>query len=229
MANSKNFIPYDFHRRPVDEMERRAREFYELLDRRRSIREYSPEPVPRTIIENLIRTASTAPSGAHKQPWRFVMVDDPEIKKKIREAAEEEERENYSRRFPDEWLEDLEPFGTDANKPFLEIAPWLVVIFKIDYELADDGEKKKHYYVNESVGLAAGMFLAAVHNAGLVSLTHTPNPMKFLREILGRPVNEKPFLLVPVGYPAAGVEVPDLKRKDLDEVCQYNYGRSGDR
>ena len=220
--SEQEFIPFSFHRHSPQLMMERATHFYQLLNQRRSLREFSSDPVPRELVEILIKTASTAPSGAHKQPWRFVLVDDPQLKREIRLAAEEEERENYSRRFPPEWLKDLEAFGTNWEKPFLEIAPWLVVLFKIEYELTPEGEKKKHYYVNESVGLAGGMFLAAVQNAGLVSLTHTPNPMKFLREILQRPINEKPYLLMPLGYPAEDAKVPNLQRKELSEIAQYN-------
>lgn len=168
-------------------------------------------------MEDLIRTASSAPSGAHRQPWTFCLVGNPDIKRRIREAAEAEEYTNYHGRMSDEWLEDLQPFGTDWEKPFLEIAPWLVVIFKKPYDLEGD-EKHKNYYVNESVGLAAGFLIAAIHQAGLSCLTHTPSPMNFLQRILGRPENERPFLLLPVGYPAPGAQVPDLQRKPLGEV-----------
>ena len=210
-------IPYQPQQYPAAEMTERAKEFYELLDARRSVRFFSDKPVPQALVEQLILSASTAPSGAHKQPWTFCMVSDPEIKQKIREAAEQEEYESYNKRMPPEWLEDLAPLGTDWHKPFLETAPWLVICFKRNYEMK--GEKKhKNYYVAESVGLACGMFLAAVQNAGLVSLTHTPSPMDFLKKILGRPDNERPFLLMPVGYPAEDATVPDIQRKSLDEV-----------
>ncbi len=201
------------------EQARRARDFHELMRRRRTVRDFSPEPVPREIIEPAVKTAGTAPSGANQQPWRYVIVGDSEIKRKIRLAAEEEERENYSGRFPDDWLQVLAPLGTDWRKEFLEIAPWLIVVFKIDYGISPDGGKIKHYYVNESVGIASGMLLAALHNAGLATLTHTPNPMGFLTEILERPKNEKPFLLIPTGYPADGAEVPDISRKPFDEIA----------
>lgn len=200
------------------EQARRARDFHELMRRRRTVRDFSPEPVPREIIDLAVQTAGTAPSGANQQPWRFVIVGDAGIKRKIRLAAEEEERENYSGRFPDDWLQVLAPLGTDWRKEFLEIAPWLIVVFKIDYGISPDGGKIKHYYVNESVGIASGMLLAALHNAGLATLTHTPNPMGFLTEILDRPKNEKPFLLIPTGYPADGAEVPDISRKPFDEI-----------
>ena len=195
----------------------RAREFYEYMDRRRTIREFSDRPVPKALMENLIRAASTAPSGAHKQPWTFCLIGDPAVKKEIRIAAEKEEYEGYNGRMSDEWLEDLKPFGTDWNKPFIETVPWVVVIFKRVYELVD-GQKRKNYYVNDSVGLASGFFLAAAHQAGLSTLTHTPSPMNFLGKILNRPENERPFLLVPVGYPADDAQVPDLTRKPLDQV-----------
>lgn len=201
-------------------MLQRSRDFYQYLDKRRSLRMFSDKPVAKEIIENLIMAASTAPSGAHKQPWTFCAVSSPEIKKKIRIAAEKEEYENYHGRMKEDWLEDLAPFGTDENKPFLETVPWLIVVFKKSYDLVD-GQKTKNYYVNESVGLAAGFLLAAIHNAGLVSLTHTPSPMNFLQKVLDRPVNEKPFLLIPVGYPADDAEVPDLTRKGEDEVIVY--------
>ena len=185
------------------------------MSRRRTVRTFSPEPVPFELIEASIQTAGTAPSGAHHQPWRFVVVSDPDVKRQIREAAEREERDNYERRFPDEWLEALAPLGTDWHKEFLEIAPYLIVVFRVDYDLkvTEQGEtkKSKHYYVMESVGIAVGMLIAALHNAGLATLTHTPSPMKFLRDVLGRPINETPFVVIPVGYPADGSTVPDLK------------------
>ena len=216
----KNFIPY---RRPevdMEEMANRSRQFYEKLDSRRSVRDFSDRPVPKEVIENLIRTASSAPSGAHKQPWTFCAVSDPAIKSAIRKAAEKEEYESYHKRMSEEWLKDLEVLGTDWNKPFLEIAPWLIVVFKKAYEL-ENGERRKCYYVNESVGIACGFLLAAIHHAGLVSLTHTPSPMNFLQKILNRPKNERPFLLIPVGYPAEDATVPDLRRKGLDEVAVF--------
>lgn len=219
-----DFIPLDFNRLSPEKQQRRAVEFYELMKRRRTVREFSPEPVPFELIELAIKTAGVAPSGANQQPWRFVVVSNPEIKRQIRLAAEEEERENYGGRFPDEWLQALAPLGTDWHKEFLEIAPYLIVVFKIDYGVEstpDGGERRiKHYYVNESVGIACGMLLAALHNAGLATLTHTPNPMGFLSEILKRPKNEKPYLLVPVGYPADGVKVPDITKKRFEEIAE---------
>ncbi len=214
------FIPYQALDFAQAEMQERSRTYYQLMDQRRSLRHFSDKDVPRELIETLIKTASTAPSGAHKQPWTFCAVRNPEIKAAIREAAEKEEYENYHGRMSDEWLEDLQAFGTDWEKPFLEIAPWLIIVFKKAYDLVD-GEKQKNYYVNESVGLAAGFLLSAIHNAGLVSLTHTPSPMNFLQKILNRPENERPFLLIPVGYPAENAEVPAIERKSIDEVSMF--------
>ena len=203
--------------RPEEVIDRASR-FYQLMDRRRSVREFSSDPVSTSVIEELVRAASTAPSGAHKQPWTFVAVCDPRLKRDIRIAAEKEERANYAGRMPPDWLKALEPLGTDEHKPFLEIAPWLVVLFRQDYGLSESGERTHHYYVVESVGIAAGLFLAAVHHAGLVALTHTPSPMGFLREILERPANETAMLLIPVGYPAPDAQVPELRRKALGDV-----------
>lgn len=218
MASSKpGFIHYQCVRYPKAEMLRRSRELHQFMERRRTIRDFSDKPVPYEVIEHIIMTASTAPSGAHKQPWTFCVVSNPELKRKIREAAEKEEFENYNSRMPEDWLEDLQPFGTDWHKPFLETAPYLIVLFKRPYEL-EAGEKRKNYYVNESVGLAAGFLLAAIHNAGLAAVTHTPSPMNFLHSILQRPENERAFLLIPVGYPAPDVQVPDLSRKPKDKV-----------
>ncbi len=218
------FIPLEFDRLNSDERVERAKEFLERMRRRRTVRDFSSEAVPLDIIKTAIETAATAPSGANQQPWRFVVVSDPAIKHKIRLAAEEEERENYERRFPEEWKESLAPLGTDWHKEFLEIAPYLIVVFAITYgetlSPVDDGTyiHSKHYYVNESVGIATGMLLAALHNAGLATLTHTPSPMGFLAKVLGRPKNERPFLLIPVGYPAEGCAVPNITKKPIDEV-----------
>lgn len=217
-------VPLEFERLPAAEQITRSAAFLNNMRRRRTARDFSPDPVPMQVIENIIATAATAPSGANKQPWRFVVVTDPALKSAIREAAEQEERENYTRRFPEAWLADLAPLGTSWEKPFLEIAPVLIVIFKIEYTILPNGEKAKHYYVNESVGIAAGMLIAAIHNAGLVTVTHTPSPMGFLQEILKRPRNEKPFLLLPVGYPAPEATVPRLTRKPLAEVMVRNCG-----
>jgi len=202
-----------------DEQKIRAGEFYRELDQRRTVRDYSDREVPLGLIEDAIRTAGTAPSGAHMQPWRFVVVSDPDVKRQIREAAEKEEYESYHGRMPDRWLKRLAPLGTDEHKPFLEIAPYLIVVFRITS--VDEGEgPEPTYYSQESVGIAVGMLLAALHNAGLATLTHTPSPMKFLQEILGRPKTEVPFVLIPVGYPAEDAMVPNLKRKDLDEIME---------
>lgn len=216
----EGFIPLDYRAPSEAEVGKKAAEFYQSMEKRRSVRTFSSQDVPRSVIEDIIMAASTAPSGAHKQPWVFCAISDAEMKKKIREAAEKEEYENYHGRMSDEWLDDLKVFGTDWNKPFLEIAPWLVVIMRKVYDV-DDGVKKKNYYVQESVGIAAGMFLTAVHQAGLVSLTHTPSPMNFLAKILERPSNEKPFLLIPIGYPATDTVVPNITRKGLDDVAKF--------
>ena len=201
-------------------MQDRSSAFYKYMDKRRSLRMFSDKPVPKSVIKNIIMTASSAPSGAHKQPWTFCVVSDPEIKKQIRIAAEKEEYENYHGRMSDEWLDDLKVFGTDEHKPFLEIAPYLIVVFKKAYDLVD-GQKSKNYYVNESVGLATGFLLMAIHNAGLVALTHTPSPMNFLQKVLNRPNNERAFLLIPVGYPTEDATVPNIERKGLDEVSVW--------
>lgn len=205
---------------PPDECLKRTKDFHQWLDTRRTVREISDQPVAKEVIEQLIMAASTAPSGAHKQPWTFCAISNAEMKKQIREAAEKEEYESYHGRMSERWLKDLAPIGTDWNKPFLENAPWLIVIFKRVHE-HEDGEKVNNYYVNESVGIACGMLIAAIHNAGLVTLTHTPSPMNFLTKILNRPENERPFLLLPVGYPEEEVYVPDLKRKELKEVAVF--------
>ncbi len=203
-------------------MLRSGREFYERMNRRRSIRFFSADPVPRECIEWAVRAAGTAPSGAHRQPWRFVAVGDPDLKRRIREAAEAEERLGYEGgRFPPEWLEALTPLGTDWHKEFLEIAPWIVVCFRELHGLRPDGTKITNYYISESVGIACGFFIAAVHAMGLATLTHTPNPMAFLSEILDVPENWRPYILFPVGYPAADARVPDLKRKELEEILRW--------
>ena len=217
-------ISYEFEILEQAEMVRRGRQFSELMTRRRSVRDFSTETPPRECLELAIRTAASAPSGAHRQPWKFVIVDDPALKKAIREAAEEEERENYENRFPPEWIEALAALGTSGDKPFLEEAPYLVVVFKESYGVDDAGGKITNYYVNESVGIACGMFIVALHNMGLVTLTHTPCPMGFLSQLLNRPPNEKPYILFPVGYPADGAMVPDLNRKSFEDVVQENAG-----
>ena len=220
---SDPFIPYRPERLPEAEMLRRARDFFQEMDRRRSVRSFSPDPVPRELVELAIRTASTAPSGAHRQPWRFVVVGDPAVKREIRVAAEAEEYESYiGGRMPPEWIEALAPLGTSWEKPYLEIVPWIVVVFEERYGVDPDGRKRKNYYPNESVGIACGLFIAALHRMGLATLTHTPSPMAFLSRILRRPPNEKPFILFPIGYPAPDAEVPDLTRKKLDEVVDWH-------
>ena len=217
------FVPYTMNSYTPEESIRRSKEFYEWANKRRSIREFSNKTFPKEIITNILRTANTSPSGGHKQPWTFVVVDDPNLKHQIRISAEIEEKESYEHRMSSEWLEDLAPLGTDWHKPYLEVAPYLMVVFKQEYGLdAVTGKHSKHYYVNESVGIAVGMLLLAIFNAGLATLTHTPNPMNFLREILKRPKNEKAYVLMPVGYPADSVFVPDLKRKSLEQYVQWN-------
>jgi iodotyrosine deiodinase len=222
MAQSAKFVPLLPYRHFSEaEMKQRTAEFYADMRRRRTIRDFSNKPVPREIIENCLLTAGTAPNGANMQPWHFVAVQNPHIKHEIREAAEAEEREFYSGRAPDEWLDALAPLGTDAEKPFLEIAPWLIVVFAQNYGVAPDGRKLKHYYVSESVGIATGMLVTAVHRAGLACLTHTPSPMNFLSDILHRPPNERAFLILVVGYPAAETVVPDINKKSLDEIATF--------
>jgi nitroreductase len=206
---------------PIEEMRERLEAFYTDMNRRRTVREFSTRPVPRDLIETALKVANTAPSGANLQPWHFVAVSGPETKRKIREAAEAEEREFYTHRASEEWLAALEPLGTDERKPFLEAAPYLIAVFLQKYGELPDGRKVKHYYPAESTGLATGLLIAALHRAGLVTLTHTPSPMKFLNEILGRPKSERPFLLLVVGYPAEGARVPDIRRKSLEEFTSW--------
>ena len=213
------FIPLEFERVTIDEQRRRVEAFYQMMNRRRTVRDFSPEPVPFEIIERAIATAGTAPSGANMQPWRFVVVRDAETKRRIREAAEAEERASYGGRMPERWLRRLAPLGTDWHKPFLETAPYLIVVFRIDYLIDEETkETEPTYYASESVGIAVGLLLAALHTAGLATLTHTPSPMRFLSDILGRPKSEKPFVLIPVGYPASDARVPDIRRKDVSEI-----------
>lgn len=216
---TEGFIPYQGRHFSEEEMLERAKALFREMDERRSVREFSDRPVPRELIEYAIRTASTAPSGAHRQPWRFVLVGDPEVKRQIREGAEAEEKENYEGgRLPPDWREALEPLGTGWEKPFLETVPWLVVVFEERYGIGADGAKRHNWYVKESVGIACGLFITALHHMGLATLTHTPSPMAFLNTILDRPRNERPYILFPIGYPAEGCAVPDLTRKPLDEV-----------
>lgn len=226
MESSKiiNGYPFCRYSRPetdAAELLQRSTTFYHDMDTRRSCRDFSNKPVPEAVIRNIVQTASTAPSGAHKQPWTFCVVADPEIKRRIRTAAEQEEYESYHGRLPEDWLEDLKPLQTDWNKEFLETAPYLIIVFKKSYEPDAEGRKRNTYYASESCGIACGFLLAAIHQAGLVSLTHTPSPMNFLSQILGRPAHEKPYLLVPVGYPADECWVPDISRRPLQEVAAF--------
>lgn len=207
---------------PEEEMIARSESFLQLMEKRKSLRYFSDKPVPRQIIDNVIKTAGTAPSGANKQPWTFCVVSNPEIKKEIRIAAEKEEKKSYSDRMSERWLEDLKPLGTDWQKPFLETAPYLIIVFKKNYDFDENNERIHTYYVNESVGLACGFLISAIHNAGLVTLTHTPTPMKFLTKILDRPKNEVPFLLLPVGYQADEAYIPDITKKELKDII-VNY------
>jgi iodotyrosine deiodinase len=223
MSTNAPHIPLQTIQRSPAEMLERATDFLHLMERRRSVRHFSDEPVPLDVINAIVRTAATAPSGAHKQPWMFCIVGDPLLKAQIREAAEEEERINYGGRMSAEWLRDLEPFGTDHHKPFLETAPWLVVVFKKAYD-NEGSDRRKNYYVNESVGIATGMLLTAAHHAGLATLTHTPSPMDFLSSLLERPSNERPYLLIPMGLPAEKCMVPDLRRKPFEAVCRTYLG-----
>jgi len=216
------FVPLPGYReRPPDEMRARARAFYEHMARRRTMREFSDRGVDRAVVEDCLRAAGTAPSGANMQPWHFVVVGDPGLKRRIRVAAEEEEHEFYTQRAPQEWLDALAPLGTDEHKPFLEIAPYLIAVFVRTHQPLPDGRRVKHYYAVESVGLATGMLIAALHDAGLASLTHTPSPMNFLNEILERPREERPFLLLVVGYPAPHARVPDIPRKPLEDIASF--------
>jgi len=216
------FIPLTSHKIISEkEMIKKSKEFYVDIKKRRTVREFSDKPVPKEVIDNCILAAGTAPSGANLQPWHFVVVSDPKIKKQIRKAAEEEEKEFYNKRAPKEWLDALAHLGTDEHKPFLENAPFLIAIFTKSFDVLPDGRKVKQYYSQESVGIACGLLITAVHNAGLVSLTHTPSPMSFLNKILERPNNERPFLLLVVGHPKDGTEVPDIKKKPLNEIATY--------
>ncbi len=218
--SSAKFIPLANHREyAIEEMTRRAFAFCEQMQRRRTVRQFSVRPVPHEIIEQCVRAAATAPSGANLQPWHFAVVSNPAVKRQIRIAAEQEELEFYNRRAPKEWLDALAPLGTDEHKPFLELAPYLIAVFVERYGLLPDGRRVKHYYAMESVGIATGILITAIHHVGLVSLTHTPSPMKFLNKILDRPKNETPFLLLVVGYPDKEAVVPDIEKKKLEDVC----------
>lgn len=218
-AMPSSFVPLDFQRYSPNESLRMARDFHAEMDRRRTTRHFSTEPVARELIEYAIRTAGSAPSGAHQQPWTFVAVANAELKARLRQAAEEEERAFYNGRAPQEWIDALAPLGTDEHKPHLTDAPWVIVLFRQAYGVTPDGSKRTFYYTQESCGIAAGLFIAAVHKMGLVTLTHTPNPMGFLGELLGRPAYEKAMLVMPVGYPATGASVPDIRRKALEEIA----------
>jgi iodotyrosine deiodinase len=219
--SAPKFVPLLHRALPVEEMKQRAAAFRAEMQQRRSVRDFADQPVPREIIDDCLRAAGSAPSGANMQPWHFVVVSAPKIKRAIREGAEKEEREFYRSRATKEWLDDLAPLGTDEHKPFLDIAPYLIVIFAESYRVLADGRKAKNYYVSESVGIATGMLITAIHRAGLVALTHTPSPMGFLNKILDRPKNEKPFLVVVVGYPAENAVVPVIGKKSLDEIATF--------
>lgn len=227
MIDGYPFVSYSKETYETSEIRKKSRQFYEWMNKRRTVRDFSDKPVAREVIEDIILTASTAPSGAHKQPWTFCVISDPVIKKQIRIEAEKEEFESYNGRMPAEWLKDLRPLQTDWHKEFLETAPWLIIVFKRSYELItrSDGYRqtgyKQNYYVTESCGIACGFLLAAIHHAGLAALTHTPSPMNFLSKVLNRPENEKPFLLLPVGYPAAECWVPDIKRKPIQNISSW--------
>ena len=204
-----------------EEMIKRSTDFFSWADTRRSVRDFSDKKVPLEVMENILMTASTAPSGAHKQPWTFCLISNAELKSRLRELAEGEEKKSYEGRMSDEWLEDLAPLGTDWEKEFIDIAPWIVVVMKRAYEFGEDNKKRNNYYVSESVGIASGFLLMAIHNAGLVALTHTPSPMNFIAKALERPENERPFLLIPVGFPTETAMVPDLERKSKDDIIEY--------
>ncbi|MFN3998853.1 nitroreductase family protein [Algoriphagus sp.] len=217
LINGYEHVRYQRPEISENELIKNSEEFYQQMNTRRTVREFDTRDIPLEVLENIIRTAGTAPSGAHKQPWTFCLISNPDIKKQIRQAAEEEEKISYSQRMPEDWKADLRPLGTDWEKPFLEDAPYLIIVFKQSFG-TEKGEKVQHYYVSESVGIACGFLIAAIHQAGLVTVTHTPSPMNFLSKILGRPVNEKPFLLLPVGYPRQITYVPDIHRKSLEEI-----------
>lgn len=221
LINDHPFITYSKETYGENEMKERTAHFYLHMNNRRTCRDFSNKPIPIEVIKNILLTASTAPSGAHKQPWTFCVVSDAALKKQIRAAAEAEEKISYEGRMSEEWIKDLMPIGTDWQKPFLEIAPYLIIVFKRSYELGNNGHKHPNYYVTESVGIACGFLLAAIHEAGLIALTHTPSPMNFLCKILNRPTNEKPYLLIPVGYAADECWVPDLKRKELKDIALF--------
>ena len=221
MNKEKNFIPYRITKSSDEDLVRNSERYYKEINKRRSVRDFSEKIIPKEVIENIIKTAGSAPSGAHKQPWTFCVISNKKLKSKIRELAEKEEYENYHGRMSESWKEDLKAMGTTHIKEFLEIAPYIIVVFKKVYNL-DEDERKQNYYVNESVGIAVGFLITAIHQAGLVTLTHTPSPMKFLQKSLGRPKNEKAYLLLPVGYPSKDCKVPDLERKSLEEISHWH-------
>jgi len=221
MNKEKNFIPYNRTESSSEELVRNSEKYYKEINKRRSVRDFSDKKIPKEVIENIIKTAGSAPSGAHKQPWTFCVISDKKLKSEIRKLAEKEEYENYHGRMSESWKEDLKAMGTTHIKEFLEIAPYTIVVFKKVYDL-DEDEIKNNYYVNESVGIAVGFLITAIHQAGLVTLTHTPSPMKFLQKVLGRPRNEKAYLLLPVGYPSKDCKVPDLERKSLKEISNWH-------
>ena len=220
--NSDKFEVLKFNELSISEMQSRAQSFLARMSTRRTVRNFSDRSVPKEIIEQALATAGSAPSGANRQPWHFAVAGTNEVKRRIRIGAEEEEHEFYNRRAPKEWLDALKPFGTDERKPFLEIAPWIITVFAKKIELDEDNQKQKNYYVTESVCIAIGLLIAALHNAGLATLTHTPSPMKFLNEIFDRPVSEKPLMLVVTGYPSEGVKVPSIKRKSLEQISSFH-------
>jgi len=215
------FVPFSRETYSEEEMIERSKEFYDWADCRRSVRDFSSKNIPVEVMENILMTASSAPSGAHKQPWTFCLISNKQLKSRLRALAEEEEKKSYDGRMSDEWLEDLAPLGTNSIKEFIDIAPWVVVVMKRVYEFEENGKKRNNYYVSESVGIASGFLLMAIHNAGLVTLTHTPSPMNFIAKALDRPENERPFLLLPIGYPTEDVKVPDLLRKPKEQVIEY--------
>lgn len=221
MIDGYPFVAYTHDTYLEEEMLLRSKSYFNWINKRRTVRDFADKPVPKEVIENILRAASTAPSGAHKQPWTFCVVSEPSIKSEIRKAAEKEEHESYINRMSDEWLNDIKPLQTNWQKPFLEVAPYLIVVFKKAYDLMPDGRKRNNYYVNESVGLACGFLLTAIHHAGLVALTHTPSPMNFLMTLLKRPENERPFLIIPVGYPLPETYVPKLERKAIEHVVEF--------
>ena len=220
MKKEQNFVPFEGENFMEDEMLKKSQDFYNWADKRRSVRDFSSKEVPLEIMENLIMTASTAPSGAHKQPWTFCLISNKELKSTLRKLAEEEEFISYNGRMSEEWKNDLAPLGTNWEKEFIDIAPWIVVVMKKVYDIVESEEKQTNYYVSESVGIAVGMFLLAIHNVGLVALTHTPSPMNFISKALNRPINERPFLLIPIGYPAENARIPNLKRKGKKQVIE---------